>query len=276
VFNPTKFQLAEDEVHYVGFSVSDIGVKPTEEFIANIMSFPTPKNITDVRSWFGAVAQISYTFATAPAMLPFRHLLSSKVPFCWSPDLEQAFQASKLEIIHQCEEGVRTFDPTLPTALATDWSKYGMGYWLCQKHCHCENGLPGCCSGGWQTVYCGSRFCSPAETRYAPVEGEATAAAWGLEKCKFFLLGMPTFLLCLDHKPLLSILGHQELCTIPNPRLLNQKMKTLMFRYKTAYIPDKRHVTPDCFSRRSGTPHHPMPQESPVPTMDISNVQSAY
>ena len=275
IFNSSKFQFCEDEVQFVGFDVTNTGIKPTSEFIDGIMSFPTPQNLTDVRSFFGAVAQISYTFATAPVMLPFRHLLSSKTPFSWSPDLEIAFQEAKLEIIRQCEEGVRSFDPNLPTALATDWSRVGMGFWLCQKHCDCEASSPGCCPSGWQTVFCGSRFCTPAEARYAPIEGEATSAAWGLEKCKFFLLGMPTFQLCLDHKPLLSILGPQDLCSIPNPRLLNQKVKTLMFSYQTKYIPGKLHVIPDCFSRRADTPHT-LPPATPVPVTDISNVSPAY
>ena len=275
IFNSSKFQFAEEEVQFVGFNVTHTGIKPTSEFIDGIMSFPTPQSLTDVRSWFGAVAQISYTFATAPVMLPFRHLLSSKTPFSWSPDLEMAFQESKMEIIRQCEEGVRTFDPALHTALATDWSRVGMGFWLCQKQCDCETILPGCCPSGWQTVYCGSRFCTPAEARYAPIEGEATSAAWGLQKCKFFLLGMPSFLLCLDHKPLISILGPQDLCSIPNPRLLNQKVKTLMYSYQTRYIPGKLHVTPDCFSRRADTPHT-LPPATPIPVTDISNVQAAY
>ena len=70
-------------------------------------------------------------------MEPFRHLLSNKVPIAWSPELKAAFQASKREIVEQCTQGVRMFDPTLPTCLATDWSKYGVGYWLCQKCCSC-------------------------------------------------------------------------------------------------------------------------------------------
>ena len=183
IFNSSKFQFCEDEVQFVGFTITNTGIEPTREFVDGIMSFPTPQNLTDVRSFFGAVAQISYTFATAPVMLPFRHLLSSKTPFSWSPDLATAFQEAKMEIVRQCEEGVRSFDPSLPTALATDWSRVGMGFWLCQKHCGCESTSPGCCSSGWQTVFCGSRFCSPAEARYAPIEGEATSAAWGLEKC---------------------------------------------------------------------------------------------
>ena len=170
-FNPDKFQFGENEVNFLGFRLTDSGVKPTKSFIDSIMSFPTPKSLTDIRSWFGAINQISSSFAIAPVMSPFRHLLSSKVPFQWSDDLQAAFEASKLEIIQQCEKGVRFFDPNLPTALATDWAKLGIGWWLTQKHCTCPgNQLPGCCPTGWQTVYVGSRFCSPAESRYHPIE----------------------------------------------------------------------------------------------------------
>ena len=275
VFNPDKFQFGEDEVDFLGFTITDKGVKPTNEFIREIMSFPSPQNITDVRSWFGAVAQISFAFATAPSMLPFRHLLSNKVPFSWSADLEAAFIQSKHEIVRQCEAGVRSFDPSRPTALATDWSRVGMGFWLCQKHCDCGTVKPGCCATGWQTVYCGSRFCQPCESRYAPIEGESLSAAWAMEKCKFFLLGMPDFLLCIDHKPLLAILGQQDLSCIPNPRILGHKLRTMMFRFTPTFVPGKLHVIPDCFSRRSDGPSLPVAESNILPG-DVSNVQSGY
>ncbi len=41
----------------------------------------------------------------------------------------------------------------------------------------------------------GSRFCSQAEQRYAPIEGEALAAAWGANKCRYYLLGIKNWLL---------------------------------------------------------------------------------
>jgi hypothetical protein len=136
-FNPKKFQFGERQVQFLGFLVTNSGVKPTQQFVNSILSFPAPTSLTDIRSWFGAINQISYTFASAPIMAPFRHLLSFKVPFQWSAELQAAFDASKQEILAQCEKGVRSFDPSLPTALATDWSKLGIGYWLTQKHCSC-------------------------------------------------------------------------------------------------------------------------------------------
>ena len=52
VFNPKKFVFAE-EVDYLGFRLTKEGLKPTVEFLHNIRSFPSPKSITDVRSWYG-------------------------------------------------------------------------------------------------------------------------------------------------------------------------------------------------------------------------------
>ena len=279
VFNPKKFQFGEQTVKYLGFMISNSGIHPTTDFIQSVLDFPTPRNITDVRSFFGAVGQISFAFAAAPDMLPFRHLLSSKVPFSWSPDLEIAFQTAKHEIVRQCERGVRSFDPTKPTALATDWSKWASGFWLTQKNCAClqEKTKPGCCLQGWQTVFCGSKFNSPAESRYAPIEGEAMAAAWAMDRCRYFLLGLPSFQLCIDHKPLLATFGHSELGDIHNPRLFRQKEKTLQFRHVPVHIPGKLHVVPDCMSRRSDSPIASLsvpPSSNQV--HDISNILPEY
>ena len=133
-------------------------MKPQQEFLESIRNFPTPSNITDVRSWFGLIGQVSYTFALAPIMEPFRSLLSNKIPFHWYAELESAFVASKEEIIQQCEKGVRNFILNAPTVLATDWSKAAVGYWLTQKFCQCQASLPGCCDTGWQTIHVSSKF----------------------------------------------------------------------------------------------------------------------
>ena len=254
VFNPKKFVFAEEEVDYLGFRLTKEGLKPTSEFLNNIRSFPSPKSLTDVRSWYGAINQISYSFASSQAMLPFRQLLRPQVPFYWSEELEAIFVESKEEILRQCQKGVKLYDMSLPTGLATDWSKSCMGFWLVQKHCSCP-GTPtlACCKSGWQTVYCGSRFNSGAESRYHPIEGEAAAAVHGLDKTSMFALGHPSLMLALDHKPLIKIFGDAALESITNPRLFNFKQKTLKYRFRTVHVPGKKNVVPDTFSRRSDT-----------------------
>ena len=141
------------------------------------------------------------------------------------------------------------FNPDFPTCLATDWSKYGVGYWLCQKHCTCPSSLPTCCPTGWQTISVGSRFCNQAEQNYAPIEGKAMATAWAVNKCHYFLLGLHKFILAVDHKPLISLLGDKSLELVTNPRIMNQRVKLLSYSYEAVQVPGKANVTPDTFSR---------------------------
>ena len=78
-----------------------------------------------------------------------------------------------------------------------------------------------------------------------------------MDRCKYFLLGMPKFQLCVDHKPLLAIFGKTDLSDIHNPRLFRAREKTLQFRFQPVHIPGKLHVVPDCLSRRSDQPTEP-------------------
>ena len=48
-----------------------------------------------------------------------------------------------------------------------------------------------------------------AESRYAPVEGEALAVAYALDHARYFVLGCEDLIIAVDHKPLLSIIWRQ-------------------------------------------------------------------
>ena len=132
--NPDKFTFASDTVEFAGFEISNSKVRPSQKYIQAIQDFPTPKSITDIRSWFGLVNQVSYAFSIATTMAPFRELLKTRKTFYWDDTLEQLFIESKEKIIQEIHEGVQIFDKTKPTCLITDWSKTGIGFWLLQKH----------------------------------------------------------------------------------------------------------------------------------------------
>ena len=89
-------------------------------------------------------------------------------------------------------------------------------------------------------------------------------------------MGMPSFQLCVDHKPLLAIFGKTELGNIHNPRLFNQKEKNLMFKHTPVLIPRKLNVIPDCWSRRSDSPISSLPPSQAPSQLDISNILPAY
>ena len=249
VLNPSKFVFAKQTVDFAGFQITPTSVKPCPRSIEAIKEFPTPKNITDVRSWFGLVNQVSYAFASADRMLPFRDLLKPGKPFQWTPQLEELFNESKALIVEQIRYGVEIYDKARPTCLATDWCKDGLGFWLLQKHCTCQPVKPLCCRYGWKVTLVGSRFTTPAESRYAPIEGEALAVVDALRKARHFVLGCTDLIIAVDHKPLLKVLSDRSLEDINNPRLLNLKEKTLQFRFRIMHVPGVCHAAADAVSR---------------------------
>ena len=252
VFNPSKFVFGADTVDFAGFTVTPSGYKPTARLLDAIRDFPTPTNITGVRSWFGLVNQVSYAFAQSKVMAPFRELLKTKEnrKFFWDDSLDLLFKRSKTVITQHVEDGVRAFEANRPTCLSTDWSKTGIGFMLQQKHCSCSlENAPHCGPGHWKLVFAGSRFTTESEARYAPVEGEALALVYGLQQARMFVMGCPNLIVVVDHKPLVKLFSDQMLEKIKNPRLFSLKEKSLMFRFTIKYIPGKLNSGPDAASR---------------------------
>ena len=246
--NPTKFKFAMDSVEFAGFEITSDSVRPCKKYTKAISDFPTPTSLQDVRSWFGLINQVAYAFSMTDTMLPFRDLLRPSTPFEWTDSLQRAFDSSKLVIIAEIEHGVTIYDKSKPTCLATDWSKHGIGYWLFQKHCQCPSTDLFCCKSGWQITLVGSRFTHHAESRYAPVEGEALAVADALDKARHFVLGCHDLTIAVDHRPLLKIFGDRSL-DISNVRLRNLKEKTLRYRFTMVHIPGVKNRASDTLSR---------------------------
>ena len=141
-------------------------------------------------------------------MTPFRALLKQSARFYWDERLQDLFVKAKEEIVRKIEEGVKMFDVNRTTCLATDYSKSGVGFFMLQKYCECSELKPTCCKEGWQLVLAGSRFLRPNEENWDPVEGEALAVVYALQKTKYFVLGCKQLIIATDHRPLLHNGSH--------------------------------------------------------------------
>ena len=249
VLNPDKFQFSRECVDFAGFRVSNTSTEPLPKYIDAINDFPTPKSITDIRSWFGLVNQLANYSQLREMMRPFRVFLSPKTPFFWNDELQKLFDDSKADIIKAIKHGVTIYDPVKITCLRTDWSNQGLGYHLSQKHCDCQSDLPGCCEDGWQVTLAGSRFLIGPEQRYVAIEGEALAIAWALEQTKYFTLGCEKLIVATDHKPLVAIFQDKELKQIANPRIFRLKQRTLWWTFKIVYLAGSTNSAADAVSR---------------------------
>ena len=75
VFNSAKFKFCQKEVTFAGFTITPTGIKPSNSTLQALRDFPTPKSITDIRSWFGLVRQVAYAHAVSEDLAPMRSLL---------------------------------------------------------------------------------------------------------------------------------------------------------------------------------------------------------
>ena len=106
IVNPNKFQFAERSVEFAGFRISEAAIEPLPKYLDAIRSFPTPKKISDVRSWFGLVNQVSNYARLRDLMAPFKAFLSPRYPFVWNSNLDAQFEESKKQIVQAIHKGV--------------------------------------------------------------------------------------------------------------------------------------------------------------------------
>ena len=94
--NAEKFKFAEDQLKFAGFILTDAGYQIDPALTEAIAKFPTPQNVTDLRSFMGLVNQLgSFTPNLAGLVEPLRTLLSSKNDFLWTENHQQAFETAR-------------------------------------------------------------------------------------------------------------------------------------------------------------------------------------
>ena len=166
--------------------------------------FPSPTSTTDIRSWFGLVNQVANYAQLRDIMAPFKPFLSPRCQFSWSLQLEEAFQLSKDAIICVIRKGVEIYIDIQthlpPPRLVQAWHRLLPFLETLQLPLWHPRLLP----WGWWITLAGSRFLSPAEQRYAAIDGEAQAVVWGLEQTRYFTQGCDSLIVITDHKLLVK------------------------------------------------------------------------
>ena len=119
-FNPEKFVFARDEVEYVGFEITMDSVKPASSMLQTIKECPAPTYITQIRSFFGLVNQVSFDFSMKDTTAPFRELLRPLAVFYSEERQQNLFEEAREEIVTKVEAGVKMFEMDKVTCLATD------------------------------------------------------------------------------------------------------------------------------------------------------------
>ena len=226
------------EIPFAGYLVSERGFKPDPSQVDGIRKFPSPTNITELRSFLGLANQLGWFLPDlVHATTNMRELLKKEVAFQWMPEHEKELNLVKFMLTSPLV--VKPFQPGLQTILLTDASRTkGLGYALMQKNDKGQRFL----------VCCGSTTLNTAQRNYAMVELEALAILYAIDKCSFYLISMPFFEVWTDHRPLEGVFK-KDLDATLNHRLATIREKLANFNFTVKHIPGKNNVIADALSR---------------------------
>ena len=232
-----KCKFNQTEITFLGHIISKEGVQIDPAKTEAIQKMPKPQNVAELRRFLGLVNFVrKFSPGLADRSRPLRDLLKKDIQWTWDDAQEQAFQDIKQAL--SAPPVLAHYSTNLPTKVSADASSYGLGAVLLQK----KEGEE------WRPVFYASRSMTATEQRYAQVEKEALASTWACEKFADYLIGLPSFVIETDHRPLLALLHTKQIDEL-SPRIQRFRMRLMRYRYTVTYTAGKDLVTADALSR---------------------------
>ena len=233
-----KCVLMSESVEYLGHTIDRHGLHPTKEKVKAVCEAPSPKNVSELKSYLGLLTYYSKFLPNLATLLaPLYQLLQSGVQWKWSAEQDKAFKASK-ELLVSSQVLVH-FDSELPLVVACDASPYGLGAVLSHKYAN----------GSERPIGYASRSLSSAERNYSQLEREGLACVFGVKRFHSYLYGH-SFSLITDHKPLEGLFHEDR--AIPaqaSSRIQRWALTLAMYDYHLIHKKGSEHANADAFSR---------------------------
>ena len=222
---------------YLGHVIDANGLRPLPEKVQAFQHAPTPKNVTELKSYLGLLTYYEKFLPNLSTCLaPFYKLLSKHEKCEWSSEQERAFQESK-DLLTSSQLLVH-FDPKLPLLLACDASVYGIGAVL-------ANTMP---DGSEKPIGYASRTLNSAEQNYSWLEKEGLSCVFGIKWFYSYLFGH-SFTLITDHKALLGLLdGQKPTSPQASARIRRWSLYLSMFEYELKFRNMTAHANADALS----------------------------
>jgi hypothetical protein len=98
--NPSKCCFVAKTITFLGHVVSKEGIRPDLGKIEAVLHFPTPKNVTSVRSFLGLTGYYrKYVRGYSSLASPLFESTRKDVAFVWDVGCEQAYQVLKAALV---------------------------------------------------------------------------------------------------------------------------------------------------------------------------------
>ncbi|GBG77427.1 hypothetical protein CBR_g23876 [Chara braunii] len=232
--NAKKCKWAKTQVLYVGHVLDGDGIKPKDSKIAAIRDWPTPRTLTELRSFFGLAnyyRKFVRNFSTIAA--PLRRLLRKETIWKWDKDCTSTMKKLKQALIEYLV--LKVADPSLPFVVTTDASQYGIGAVLQQDD-----------GNGYRPVEFMSARMPSEKVATSTYERELYALRQALDDWKHYLLGRH-FKVYSDHETLRWLKTQAKM----TPKLTRWAAEIDQYDFELKPVKGKYNVVTDALSRRA-------------------------
>lgn len=262
-----KCSFFQEELEFLGHTISKEGVQPTKERVASILAAATPKNKTELKSFLGLMTyNVKFLPAISHMLHPLYGLLRKEARWSWGKKQKRAFKKAK-ELVSKAPV-LAHYDVSRPIKVYCDASSYGLG--ACLMHV---------IDGQEKPVAFASRVLTKAETNYAQIEREALAIIFAVKRFHQYLCGRE-FTLVTERQPLCKILGHKQgVPSLAAARIQRWALILSAYSYGIEYKPGSQNECADCLSRLPVPSKHRNVAEKTgmILKMDVSTLPvSAY
>jgi hypothetical protein len=217
-------------IRTMGFQVQHGKIMPDPAKIDMLVKTATPTTKAELKAYLGL---LQFYRDMLPHLAHTAHRLyaatSENFVFQWTDTLDKAFHLTKSmlqkQILNTSLTGVEDIEAFI------DASKFAVCIVLIQRG---------------SIISCASKVLNPSQRRWATIERELYAAAWGVKKLRFYLHGV-VFKLFTDHKPLIGLFNKQG--EAPNNRMMTMILSLMEYSFSPIYLPGVKNVLADFGTR---------------------------
>ncbi|KAH9716981.1 Endonuclease [Citrus sinensis] len=249
--NLKKCSFCTNQIVFLGYVVSAKGIEVDEEKVKAIKEWPTPKSVSEVRSFHGLASfyrRFVKDFSTLAA--PLTEIVKKHVGFKWGSEQERAFNLIKEKLVSAPLLALPDFTKTFE--IECDASGIGIGAVLMPE--------------GRPIAYFSEKL-SGAALNYPTYDKEMYALVRALETWQHYLLPKE-FVIHTDHESLKHLKGQGKL----HKRHAKWVEFIEPFPYVIKYKQGKENVVADALSRRFSKMAHFVPCHKTDDATSIANL----
>ena len=169
-------RLRKNQVKFVGFFMSDKGMRVEDEKLKAVRNFRRPETVLEVKSFLGFMNfSERFIYMRADKTKHLRELAKSE-SFYWTESEEDEFVYLKHEALKSISR-LGYFSYKDETELYVDASRVGLGAALVQFDTDSQSRI----------IACASKALTRTEQKYPQRQREALAIVWGVERFSFYL-----------------------------------------------------------------------------------------